>query len=208
MYGYPPTYISPQYSDHTPTPAALSGFGAPSAQGRDGVAGLGDYSRMNTATAQQQQQQALPQHTSTGGYGSGIPNFLSGRGLPQEQQQLGAGVGQQQAGQQGQTDESLKFGENKPPTGPSGTPSIPGQPGRPGSATSNLGPQHGGQTPASMYGSHLNHGLHGHQPQSQYGVGQGQSGTNQYSMYSGSYPQYGQASGRHAGGGWGGAYGH
>ncbi|KAG0640850.1 hypothetical protein HOY80DRAFT_957107 [Tuber brumale] len=206
MYGYPPTYISPQYSDHTSTPVGLGGFGAPSAQGRDGVAGLGDYSRMNTTAAQQQQQQALPQHTSTGGYGSSIPNFLSGRGLPQEQQQLGAGVGQQQAGQQGQTDESLKFGENKPPTGPSGTPSIPGQPGRPGSATSSLGPQHGGQTPASMYGSHLNHGLHGHSP-SQYGAGQGQSGTNQYSMYSGGYPQYGQAGGRHAGGGWGG-YGH
>ncbi|PWW73457.1 hypothetical protein C7212DRAFT_366016 [Tuber magnatum] len=208
MYGYPQAYISPQYSDHTSTPAGLGGFGAPSAQGRDGVAGLGDYSRMNTTAAQQQQQQALPQHTSTGGYGSGIPNFLSSRGLPQEQQQLGAGVGQQQAGQQGQTDESLKFGENKPPTGPSGTPSIPGQPGRPGSATSNLGPQHGGQTPASMYGSHLNHGLHGHQAQSQYGAGQGQSGTNQYSMYSGGYPQYGQTSGaRHAGGSWGG-YGH
>ncbi|RPA92977.1 hypothetical protein L873DRAFT_1793928 [Choiromyces venosus 120613-1] len=206
MYGYPQAYISPQYSDHTSAPAGLGGFGAPSAQSRDGVAGLGDYSRMNTTAAQQQQQQALPQNSSTGGYGSGIPNFLNNRGLPQEQQQLGAGVGQQ-AGQQGQTDESLKFGENKPPTGPSGTPSIPGQPGRPGSATSNLGPQHGGQTPASMYGSHLNHGLHGHQAQSQYGVGQGQSGTNQYSMYSGSYPQYGQTSGRHTGGGWGG-YGH
>ncbi|CUS14814.1 unnamed protein product [Tuber aestivum] len=210
MYAYPQAYMSPQYSDHASTPTGLGGFGAPSAQGRDGVAGLGDYNRMNTTAAQQQQQQqqALPQHTSAGGYGSGVPNFLSSRGLPQEQQQLGAGVGQQQAGQQGPTDESLKFGENKPPTGPSGTPSIPGQPGRPGSATSNLGPQHGGQTPASMYGSHLNHGLHGHQAQSQYGAGQGQSGTNQYSMYSGGYPQYGQTSGgRHGGGGWGG-YGH
>jgi hypothetical protein len=206
MYPYPQAYMTPQYSDHSSSPAGLGVFGAPSGQGREGVSGLGDYSRMNTS-ATQQQQQALP-HSSTGGYSSGIPNFLGSRGLPQEQQQLSAGVGQQQAGQQGQTDESLKFAENKPPTGPSGTPSIPGQPGRPGSATSNLGPQHGGQTPASMYGSHLNHGLHGHQAQSQYGVSQGQSGANQYSMYSGGYPQYGQTSGRHTGTGWGQGYGH
>lgn len=205
MYAYP-QYMTPQYSDHASSPAGLGTFGAPSAQGREGVTGLGDYGRMNTSSTQQQPQ-ALP-HASTG-YGSNIPSFLNSRGLPQDQQQLSAGVGQQQVGQQGQTDDSLKFSENKPPTGPSGTPSIQGQPGRPGSATSNLGPQHGGQTPGSMYGSHLNHGLHGHQAQNQYGVGQqGQSGATQYSVYSG-YPQYSQTSGRHSGaGGWGGGYSH
>lgn len=197
--------MSPQYSDHSSTPAGLGGFGTPSTQGRESV-GLGDYSRMNSTASQQQ---SLPQHSSAGAYGSTIPNFLNSRGLP-EQQQLASGVAQQQAAQQAQNDESMKFGENKPPTGPSSTPSIPGQPGRPGSATSgaNMGPQHGAQTPASMYGSHLNHNLHGHQAQqSQYGVGQGQSAASQYSMYGGGYPQYGQSSGRHTGTGWGG-YGH
>lgn len=203
MYAYPQAYMSPQYSDHSSTPAGLGGFGTPSTQGRESV-GLGDYGRMN-ATASQQQQQSLPQHSSA--YGGAIPNFLNSRGLP-EQQQLSSGVAQQQAAQQGQNDESMKFGENKPPTGPSSTPSISGQPGRPGSATSgaNIGPQHGAQTPASMYGSHLNHNLHGQQAQhsQQYGIGQGQTAASQYSMYSGGYPQYGQSSGRHTGTGWGG----
>ncbi|KAL7274459.1 RNAPII degradation factor [Rhizina undulata] len=211
IYGYPQqAYMSPQYSDHSTSPAALSGFGAPSAPGRESMAGLGDYARMNASAAQQQQ--TLPQHTSAGGYGGGIPNFLNSRGIPQDQQQLGgAGVGQQQAVQQSQNDDALKYGENKPPTGPSGAPSLQGQPGRPGSATSgatNLGPQQG-QAPAGMYGSHLNHNLHGHQaPQNQYGLGQQQT-ASPYSMYTtaGAYPnQYGQNSGRHTGGGWN--YGH
>lgn len=200
MYAYPQqAYMSPQYSDHSSTPAGLGGFGTPSTQGRESV-GLGDYGRMNTTASQQQQ--SLPQHSSAGAYGNTIPNFLNSRGLP-EQQQLGSGVAQQQAAQQGQNDESMKFGENKPPTGPSSTPSIAGQPGRPGSATSgaNIGPQHGAQTPAGMYGSHLNHNLHGQAQQ--YGIGQGQGATSQYSMYTGAYPQYSQSS-RHAGAGWGG----
>lgn len=194
--------MSPQYSDHSSTAAGLSGFGTPSTQGRESV-GLGDYGRMNATS---QQQQSLPQHSSAGAYGSAIPNFLNSRGLP-EQQQLGSGVAQQQAAQQAQNDESMKFGENKPPTGPSSTPSIPGQPGRPESATSraNIGPQHGAQTPASMYGSHVNHNLHGQQAQhsQQYGIGQGQSATSQYSMYTGAYP-YNQSSGRHTNASWGG----
>lgn len=195
--------MSPQYSDHSSTAAGLGGFGTPSAQGRESV-GLGDYARMNAAASQQQQ--SLPQHSSAGAYGGTIPNFLGSRSLP-EQQQLSSGVAQQQAAQQAQNDESMKFGENKPPTGPSSTPTIQGQPGRPGSATSgaNMGPQHGAQTPAGMYGSHLNHNLHGQQAQhsQQYGIGQGQSAASQYSMYSGGYPQYGQSSGRHTNTGWG-----
>jgi hypothetical protein len=210
MYGYPQAYMSPQYSDHSSSPAGLGGFGTPSTQGRESV-GLGDYGRMNaTASQQQQQQQSLPQHSSAGAYGNSnaIPNFLGSRGLP-EQQQLGSGVGQQQVTQQAQNDDSMKFGENKPPTGPSSTPSIQGQPGRPGSATSgaNMGPQHGAQTPGSMYGgTHLNHNLHQAQ-QSQYGVGQGQTATSQYSMYG--HPHYGQSTQRHNNaGGWGTGYSH
>lgn len=169
------------------------------------MAGIADYNRMNTTATQQ----VLPQH-ATANYGNGIPNFLgSARGLPQEQQPLGAtSVGQQQ-GQVVQNDD-MKFGENKPPTGPSSTP-LQGQPGRPGSATSGgvaLGSQQGVQNPA-MYSNHLNPNLHGQQ--SAYGgVSQGQS-TSHYSMYSGGYPsQYSQGSGRHAGAGsgTGWTYGH
>ena len=174
------------------------------------MAGIADYNRMNTTATQQ----VLPQH-ATANYGNGIPNFLgSTRGLPQDQQPLGAtSVGQQQ-GQVVQNDD-MKFGENKPPTGPSSAP-LQGQPGRPGSATSGgvaLGSQQGVQNPA-MYGSHLNPNLHGvHQgQQSAYGgAAQGQS-TSHYSMYSGGYPsQYSQqGAGRHtgAGSGAGWSYGH
>lgn len=167
---------------------------------------LNDYNRMNTSAAQQ----SLPQQPTAAGYGNGIPNFLNTRGLPQDQQQLGgASVGQQGVPQS--QAEDLKFGENKPPTGPSATP-LQGQPGRPGSATSGasaLGPQQGGQAPAGMYSSHLNPNVHGHQAQ-QTGYGQNQSA---YSMYSGGYPsQYPQGNSRHGGaGGAGGAgwsYGH
>jgi hypothetical protein len=208
IYGYPQYMPSQQYPDHSSTPAGLGGFGAPSAQARDSMGGITDYSRMNTTAAQQ----SLPQHATTGSYGNGIPNFLNSRGLPQDQQQLGAV--QQQAAQQAQSDD-LKFGENKPPTGPSAAPSLQGQPGRPGSATSGasgLVPQQAAQSPAGMYGSHLNPNLHGgHQgQQSGYGVGQGQS-ANHYSVYSGAYPsQYSQGSGRHAGAGAGAgwSYGH
>jgi len=208
MYYPQQQYVpSQQYPDHTSSPAGLGGFASP--QGRDSMVGIADYSRMNTSAAQQ----TLPQHSTSGSYGNGIPNFLGSRGLPQDQQQLGAtSVGQQQPGQPAQSDD-MKFGENKPPTGPSSTPSLQGQPGRPGSATSGaggLGTQQGVQNPA-MYGSHLNPGLHGaHQgQQSGYGVAQGQS-ANHYSMYSGGYPsQYSQGSGRHAAGsGTGWSYGH
>ena len=199
---------SQQYPDHSSSPAGLGGFASP-AQGRDSMAGTADYSRMNTSAAQQ----SLPQHSTAGGYNV-IPTFLASRGgLPQEQQPLGgSSVGQQQGGQPQNDD--MKFGENKPPTGPSSTPSLQGQPGRPGSATSGgiaLGAQQGGQNPATVYGSHLNPGLHGaHQgQQSGYGVAQGQSASH-YSMYAGGYPsQYSQGSARHAGGnsGTGGWYG-
>lgn len=207
MYGYPQYMPSQQYPEHSSSPAGLGGFAASPSQGRESMAGIADYSRMNTTAAQQ----VLPQHATAGGYGNGIPNFLgSNRGLPQDQQPLGATSGQQQ-GQAVQNDD-MKFGENKPPTGPSSTP-LQGQPGRPGSATSGgvaLGSQQGAQNPA-MYGSHLNPNLHGaHQgQQSGYGgVAQGQS-SNQYSMYSGGYPsQYSQGSGRHAGSGAGWSYGH
>lgn len=207
MFGYPQHYMSPGYGDHSSSPGAVGGFGQPSVQGRDSMSSsLGDYNRMNSTGSQQ----GLPQHSSAGGYGNGIPNFLGSRALPQEQQQLGTGVGQQQA-QQGQADD-MKFGENKPPTGPSAAPSLQGQPGRPGSATSGtgLGGQQGNQ-PGGIYGGHLNPGLgqqqqqqHQQQHQTGYGVGQGQN-ANQYSMYSGGYPSYPQGSGRH-GAGW--AYGH
>jgi hypothetical protein len=207
MYGYPQYMPSQQqYPDHSSSPAGLGGFASP-AQGRDSMTGIADYSRMNTSAAQQ----TLPQHATAGGYGNGIPNFLGSRGgLSQDQQQLGASVGQQ-GGQPVQNDD-MKFGEDKPPTGPSSTPSLQGQPGRPGSATSGavgLGAQQA-QNPA-MYGSHLNPGLHGaHQgQQGGYGVAQGQ-GASHYSMYSSGYPsQYSQGSGRHAGAGSsGGWYGH
>lgn len=163
------------------------------------MAGIADYSRMNTSAAQQ----SLPQHSTAGGYGNGIPNFLGSRGgLPQEQQPLGgSSVGQQQQVGQPQNDD-MKFGENKPPTGPSSTPSLQGQPGRPGSATSGgvaLGAQQGGQNPAAMYGSHLNPGLYGAHQGQQSGYAQGQSASH-YSMYSGAHPnQYSQGSARHAG---------
>jgi len=196
MYGYPQYMPSQQYPDHTSSPAGLGGFSSP-AQGRDSMAGIADYSRMNTSAAQQ----SLPQHSTAGGYGNGIPNFLGSRGLPQDQQSLGGStVGQQQGGQPQNDD--MKYGENKPPTGPSSAPSLQGQPGRPGSATSGgvaLGAQQGGQNPA-MYGSHLNPGLHAAHQGQQSGYAQGQS-ASQYSMYSGGYPpsQYSQGNARHGG---------
>ena len=199
MYAYPQQYMpsQQQYPEHSSSPAGLGGFASP-AQGRETMSGIADYNRMNTSAAQ-----ALPQHSAAGGYGNGIPFLNSRTGLPQDQQPLGA-----TSIQQGQpTQEDMKFGENKPPTGPSSAPSLQGQPGRPGSATSGavaLGSQQGAQNPA-MYASHLNPGLHGaHQAQqSAYG---GQTASH-YSMYGGYPSQYSQGSGRHANAGSGGWYG-
>lgn len=195
-----PTYMN-QY-EHASSPAGLAGFGGPATQGRDAAtAAATDYSR----TAVSQAQQSHPQHLASN-Y-SGLPNFLNSRGLP-EQQQLGPVVGQQQVGQQGQSDDNLKpFGDNKPPTGPASGVALQGQP-RPGSATSGASslPQQANQPQGGIGYPHANHHLHGHQAHQQsqqHSAAQGQAYGQQYNAY-GQYPnQYSASSGRQ-GSNWGG----
>lgn len=211
LYGQPHQNFMSQYSDHASSPASLGGFGGPSSQGRESAAGVNDYGR----GVGSQVPQSHPQHASTN-FG-GLPNFLNSRGLP-EQQQLGAGVGQQQSVSQGQSDDSMKpFGDAKPPTGPASNTGLQGQP-RPGSATSggsNL-PQQGSQPHGGMggYPQNLNHHLHGghqghqqQQHQSQQSLNQNQQ-QYQYSMY-GQYPnQYGASNTRQGANNWGQYGGH
>jgi hypothetical protein len=200
MYGQPHHYgMSPQaaYEQHSSSPANAGGFGASAVHERSG--GLGDYGRSASGTSQN--------HTATAGAG-GFGGFPDSFGRQQGYSGQ-TSYGQQQGGQPGASEDSLKpFGDSKN-SGPSAS-ALSAQQGRPGSATQNTpgqsGPQQSHQQGFGGYPSHLGGnsqygGLGGlghqggtsHQQQSQYG---------NYGGFGGGY-----GSGSYSRGGWGGNYG-
>jgi hypothetical protein len=207
MYGQPQQYgMSPQasYDQHSSSPANAGGFGGSSLHERS--AGLGDYGRSASGTSQN--------HSATAGAG-GFGGFQDSFGRQQGYSNQSS-YGQQQGGQPGANEDSLKpFGEAKS-GGPS--PSAMGaQQGRPGSATQNTPGQSGPQSHQQGFGGGYPGHLGGN---SQYGGGLGglgQQGGNshqqsQYGNYGGGGGgggfSGGYGSGGYSRGGWGGNYGH
>ncbi|KAJ4377872.1 RNAPII degradation factor [Neocucurbitaria cava] len=211
MYGQPHHYgMSPQASfEHSSSPANAGGFGASSLHERgSGMGGgFGDYGRSASGTSQN------PSATSgSGGFG-GLPDTFSRPGQGYSNQ---SSYGQQQGGQQGLGEDSLKpFGDSK-----SGGPSpsaLGAQPGRPGSATQNTPsqsgqgglPQHSQQQGFGGYPGHLSGnnqygGLGGLGHQNSAGHQQQQQQQSGYGNYGG-FGGYG--GGSYNRGGWGGNYG-
>jgi hypothetical protein len=200
MYGQPHHYgMSPQaaYEQHSSSPANAGGFGASALHERSG--GLGDYGRSASGTSQN--------HSATAGAG-GFGGFPDSFGRQQGYSGQSS-YGQQQGGQPGASEDSLKpFGDSKN-SGPSPS-ALSAQQGRPGSATQNTpgqsGPQQSHQQGFGGYPSHLG-------GNSQYGGGLGGlghqgGGSHQQSQY-GNYGGFGggYGSGSYSRGGWGGNYG-
>jgi hypothetical protein len=200
MYGQPHHYgMSPQaaYEQHSSSPANAGGFGASAVHERSG--GLGDYGRSASGTSQN--------HSATAGAG-GFGGFPDSFGRQQGYSGQSS-YGQQQGGQPGASEDSLKpFGDSKN-SGPNPS-ALSAQQGRPGSATQNTpgqsGPQQSHQQGFGGYPSHLG-------GNSQYGgglggLGQQGGGSHQQSQY-GNYGGFGggYGSGSYSRGGWGGNYG-
>jgi hypothetical protein len=198
MYGQPHHYgMSPQaaYEQHSSSPANAGGFGATALHER--TSGLGEYGRSASAASQN--------HSATAGAG-GFGGFPDSFGRQQGYSSQSA-YGQQQGGQPGVSEDSLKpFGDAK-----SGGPSpsaLGAQQGRPGSATQNApgqsGPQQSHQQGFGGYPGHLG-------GNSQYGglggLGHQGGGSHQQSQY-GNYGGFGggYGSGSYSRGGWGGNY--
>jgi hypothetical protein len=219
MYNQPHHGYS-QYDQHSSSPANAGGF--PQSHGRESTltSGLGDYARSGSAQPSQNQQQS-----GAGAFGINDP-FTRAQGAFGGQT---PGYGQQQAGQQGSSEDALKpFGDSK--SGPS--PSAVGQPGRPGSATNTSGQtaQSGLPPPQSLqqqsfgsypgghlaqmgqtsqYGSALGGlggghtaGAQSHQAGGYGAYGAGAAGAGGNAGFGNSYGSYGRG-----GGGWGGNYG-
>jgi hypothetical protein len=202
MYGQPHHYgMSPQaaYEQHSSSPANAGGFGASAVHERTG--GLGEYGRSASATSHNQSATA-----GAGGFGGFPDSFGRQQGYSSQ-----SAYGQQQGGQPGASEDSLKpFGDAK-----SGGPSqsaLGAQQGRPGSATQNApgqsGPQQSHQQGFGGYPGHLGGN------NSQYGGGLGGLGhqggashqqQSQYGNYGGFGGGYG-GSGSYSRGGWGGNY--
>lgn len=209
MYGQPHHYgMSPQasFDQHSSSPANAGGFGASSLHERSSGVGGGfsDYGRSASGASQN------PSATAgAGGFGGIQDSFSRPQGYSHQ-----SSYGQQQGGQQGLGEESLKpFGDTK-----SGGPSpsaLGAQPGRPGSATQNVQGQSGqGGLPQHSQQQQGFGGYPGHLgANSQYGGGlgglghQNSAGHQQQSGYGG----YGGFGGGYGGGsynrGWGGNYG-
>ncbi|KAH7088281.1 hypothetical protein FB567DRAFT_620625 [Paraphoma chrysanthemicola] len=202
MYGQPHHYgMSAQasYDQHSSSPANAGGFGASALHERPG--GLGDYGRSASATSQNHSATA-----GTGGFG-GFPDSFGRQNYSNQ-----SSYGQQQGGQPGASEDSLKpFGEKSGGPSPS---ALGAQPGRPGSATQNTpgqgGPQQSHQQGFGGYPGHLG-------ANSQYGGGLGGLGhqgggshqQSQYGNYGGFGGGYGGGGGSYQSrGGWGGNYGH
>jgi hypothetical protein len=206
MYGQPHHYgMSPQasFDQHSSSPANVGGF--PQSHGRDtGLGGaLGEYGRSVSGASQ-------TQHGATASGFGGLPDAF---GRSQGYSNQASSYGQQQLGQQGGNEDSLKpFGDSK-----SGGPSpsaLGAQPGRPGSATNTPGQTAQGLPPQTHqqgfggYPGHLNQ-MQGGQ-NSQYGglggLGHQGAGSHQGSGY-GSYGGFGGQYGSYNRGGWGTNYG-
>ncbi|KAL1610245.1 RNAPII degradation factor [Paraconiothyrium brasiliense] len=205
MYGQSHHYggMPPQgsFDQHSSSPANVGAFGGSSVHGRDSGlgGGLGDYGRSVSGAGQNQ-------HNATAGSGAfgGIPDSYR---QPQGGYGGQSSYGQQQIGQQGPNEDSLKpFGDSK-----SGGPSpsaLGAQPGRPGSATNN--PQSQGsqsglpqQQGFGGYPGHLNQ-LQGGQG-NQYGGlgGLGHQGAGSHQNNFGQYGGFGGGYGSYNRGGWG-----
>ncbi|KAI4166142.1 MAG: hypothetical protein LQ342_000028 [Letrouitia transgressa] len=208
--------ISPQtsYDQHSSSPA-IGGFGQQhSAQNREGASsgGVSNYNRSGSTQPSEPQQQYST--GGTGGYGNMPDVFGRNQAGYQTQSQ---GLGNQQTGQQGSSEDSLRgFGDSKTTGGPS-----PAAGARPGSAANSLQNQAGFPPPQGQsqqgfggYPTHLSHQMHGQQA-SQYGTGPagGHHGSGAQSHQTGGYGTYGGGFGgnyygNNARGGWGGNYGH
>ncbi|KAH6074219.1 hypothetical protein HBI67_064100 [Parastagonospora nodorum] len=202
MYGQPHHYgMSPQaaYEQHSSSPANAGGFAASALHERS--SGLGEYGRSASGTSQN--------HSATAGAG-GFGGFPDSFGRQQGYSGQSS-YAQQQGGQPGASEDSLKpFGDPKN-GGPSPS-ALGAQQGRPGSATQNTpgqaGPQQSHQQGFGGYPSHLG-------GNSQYGGGLGGLGhqgagshqqQSQYGNYGGGFGG-GYGSGSYSRGGWGGNYG-
>ncbi|KAF2828614.1 hypothetical protein CC86DRAFT_404516 [Ophiobolus disseminans] len=203
VYGQPHHYgMSPQasYDQHSSSPANAGGFGASSLHERSG--GMGEYGRSASGTSQNHSATA-----GSGGFGGFQETFGRQQGYSNQ-----SSYGQQQGGQPGANDDSLKpFGDSK-----SGGPSpsaLGAQQGRPGSATQNTPGQSG---PQQSHQQGFGAGYSGHAGgNNQYGGGLGGLGhqggnshqQSQYGNYGGFGGGYGSGGG-YSRGGWGGNYGH
>jgi hypothetical protein len=202
MYGQSHHYggMPPQgsFDQHSSSPANVGAFGGSSAHGRDSGlgGGLGEYGRSVSGAGQNQ-------HNATAGSGAfgGIPDSYR---QPQGGYGGQSSYGQQQIGQQGPSEDSLKpFGDSK-----SGGPSpsaLGAQPGRPGSATNNPQSQ-GSQTGLPQqqgFGGYPSH-LQGGQG-NQYGGlgGLGHQGAGNHQNNFGQYGGFGGGYGSYSRGGWG-----
>jgi hypothetical protein len=203
MYGQPHHYgMSPQasYEQHSSSPANAGGFGASALHERSG--GLGEYGRSASGTSQN--------HSATAGAG-GFGGFPDSFGRQQGYSNQSS-YGQQQGGQPGASEDSLKPFSDAKSGGPSPS-ALGAQQGRPGSATQNTpgqsGPQQSHQQGFGGYPGHLG-------GNSQYGGGlgglghQGGGGSHQQQSQYGNYGGFGggYGGGSYSRGGWGGNYGH
>lgn len=201
MYGQSHHYggMPPQasFDQHSSSPANVGAFGASSVHGRDSGLGGGlggDYGRSVSGAGQNQ-------HNATAGSGAfgALPDSY-------RQPQGGYGgqtsYGQQQLGQQGPNEDSLKpFGDSK-----SGGPSpsaLGSQPGRPGSATNNPQSQgsQGGLPQQQGFGGYPGHLGQGNQYGGLGGLGHQGAGSHQNNF--GQYGGFGGGYGSYSRGGWG-----
>jgi hypothetical protein len=214
MYGQPHHYgMSPQasYDQHSSSPANVGGFGASSHERASGLGGgLGDYGRSASGTSQN--------HSATAGSGfGGLPDMF---GRPQTYSQ--SSYGQQQVGQPGANEDSLKpFGDSKS-SGPSPS-ALGAQQGRPGSATQGTPSQSAqglpqqshqqgfGGYPAHLGGNTQYGGLGGLGHQQGAGNQQQHQQQQQQQHQQSGYGNYGgfggYGGGSYSRGGWGGNYG-
>ncbi|KAF2687229.1 hypothetical protein K458DRAFT_386054 [Lentithecium fluviatile CBS 122367] len=208
-----PYGMSPQssFDQHSSSPANAGGFGATSMHGREGGlgGGLGDYGRSVSGTSQNQHNPTA----GSGGFG-GLPDMF---GRPQGGYGGQNSYGQQQGGQQGGNEDSLKpFGDKSAGPSPS---ALGAQPGRPGSATNNAPgqsgqggiPQQSHQQGFGGYPSHLQGGQ-GNQYGGLGGLGHQGGGNHQQQQQQqqsayGNYSGFGGGYGSYNRGGWGTNYG-
>ncbi|OAL49540.1 hypothetical protein IQ07DRAFT_600554 [Pyrenochaeta sp. DS3sAY3a] len=206
MYGQPHHYgMSPQasFDQHSSSPANAGGFGGSSLHERgSGMgSGLGEYGRSASGASQN------PSATAgSGGFGTLPDTFGRPQGYSNQ-----SSYGQQQSGQQGLNEDSLKPFSDSKSSGPSPS-ALGSQPGRPESATQNAFGQ-GGQGalpqqqqgfnnyPGHLSGNNQYGGLGGLGHQTS-GHGQQQSGYGNYGGFGGGY-----GGGSYNRGGWGGNYG-
>ena len=201
MYGQSHHYggMPPQgsFDQHSSSPANVGAFGGSSIHGRDSGLGGGlggDYGRSVSGAGQNQ-------HNATAGSGafSGLPESYR---QPQGGYSGQTSYGQQQLGQQGPSEDSLKPFSDSKSGGPSPS-ALGAQPGRPGSATNNPQSQgsQGGLPPQQGFGGYPGHLGQGNQYGGLGGLGHQGAGSHQNNF--GQYGGFGGGYGSYSRGGWG-----